>query len=153
MISGWWGIARHINYVGDWTMAWSWCLPCGMFQAPLCRLVLSHTNVLSFDQALATSCLSSMSFILESCWYTAICEMSTVAASSMVKIGTAIAPLFGIGLFHTSTKKHKHRPTTLYARKRFHFLEGNKLRPYWSIGRPIKYVNQSQERNPIRKSR
>jgi len=29
MISGWWGIARHINYVGDWTMAWSWCLPCG----------------------------------------------------------------------------------------------------------------------------
>lgn len=29
MVSGWWGIARHINYVGDWTMAWSWCLPCG----------------------------------------------------------------------------------------------------------------------------
>jgi len=30
MISGWWGIARHINYVGDWTMAWAWCLPCGI---------------------------------------------------------------------------------------------------------------------------
>ncbi|KAL0030637.1 hypothetical protein WJX77_000398 [Trebouxia sp. C0004] len=27
--SGWWGIARHINYTGDWLMAWSWCLPCG----------------------------------------------------------------------------------------------------------------------------
>lgn len=29
IISGWWGIARHINYTGDWLMAWAWCLPCG----------------------------------------------------------------------------------------------------------------------------
>lgn len=29
IISGWWGLARHINYTGDWLMAWSWCLPCG----------------------------------------------------------------------------------------------------------------------------
>mmetsp|Transcript_7520 Transcript_7520/g.11896 ORF Transcript_7520/g.11896 Transcript_7520/m.11896 type:complete len:174 (+) Transcript_7520:246-767(+) len=29
LISGWWGIARHVNYFGDWVMAWSWCLPCG----------------------------------------------------------------------------------------------------------------------------
>jgi len=29
MVNGWWGLARHINYTGDWTMAWSWCLPCG----------------------------------------------------------------------------------------------------------------------------
>lgn len=29
LISGWWGIARHINYFGDWLMAWAWCLPCG----------------------------------------------------------------------------------------------------------------------------
>jgi Delta14-sterol reductase len=28
LVSGWWGIARHINYFGDWIMAWSWCLPC-----------------------------------------------------------------------------------------------------------------------------
>jgi len=27
--SGWWGIARHINYFGDWVMGWSWCLPVG----------------------------------------------------------------------------------------------------------------------------
>ncbi|KAL3143065.1 hypothetical protein ABBQ38_003340 [Trebouxia sp. C0009 RCD-2024] len=26
--SGWWGVARHINYTGDWLMAWAWCLPC-----------------------------------------------------------------------------------------------------------------------------
>ncbi|KAK9904927.1 hypothetical protein WJX75_005751 [Coccomyxa subellipsoidea] len=29
IVSGWWGIARHINYFGDWLMAWAWCLPCG----------------------------------------------------------------------------------------------------------------------------
>ncbi|CAG8447250.1 8314_t:CDS:2 [Diversispora eburnea] len=29
IISGWWGRARHINYLGDWIMAWAWCLPCG----------------------------------------------------------------------------------------------------------------------------
>jgi Delta14-sterol reductase len=25
LISGWWGLARHINYTGDWIMALSWC--------------------------------------------------------------------------------------------------------------------------------
>ncbi|SMR52141.1 unnamed protein product [Zymoseptoria tritici ST99CH_3D1] len=25
--SGWWGTARHINYMGDWFMSWSYCLP------------------------------------------------------------------------------------------------------------------------------
>lgn len=29
IVSGWWGIARHINYFGDWVMAWAWCLPVG----------------------------------------------------------------------------------------------------------------------------
>lgn len=29
MISGWWGIARHINYTADWLMGLSWCLCCG----------------------------------------------------------------------------------------------------------------------------
>jgi len=29
LISGWWGIARHINYLGDIFMALAWCLPCG----------------------------------------------------------------------------------------------------------------------------
>ncbi len=27
--SGYWGLARHVNYFGDWLMAWAWCLPCG----------------------------------------------------------------------------------------------------------------------------
>lgn len=29
IVSGWWGICRHVNYLGDWIMAWAWCLPCG----------------------------------------------------------------------------------------------------------------------------
>ncbi|KAI8988217.1 ergosterol biosynthesis ERG4/ERG24 [Mycotypha africana] len=32
--SGWWGVARHINYLGDWLMSLSWSLPCG-FGSPI----------------------------------------------------------------------------------------------------------------------
>ena len=27
--SGWWGAARHVNYLGDWIMGLAWCLPTG----------------------------------------------------------------------------------------------------------------------------
>jgi Delta14-sterol reductase len=30
LVSGWWGVARHINYLGDWLQAASYCLPSGM---------------------------------------------------------------------------------------------------------------------------
>ena len=33
LVSGWWGVARHINYFGDWLLGWSWCLPCGFQHA------------------------------------------------------------------------------------------------------------------------
>lgn len=29
IVSGWWGVSRHINYFGDWVMGLSWCLPVG----------------------------------------------------------------------------------------------------------------------------
>jgi steroid 5-alpha reductase family enzyme len=29
LCSGWWGVARHINYTGDWLMGLAWCLTCG----------------------------------------------------------------------------------------------------------------------------
>lgn len=29
LLSGWWGLSRHSNYMGDLTMALSWCLACG----------------------------------------------------------------------------------------------------------------------------
>ncbi|GBF96191.1 delta(14)-sterol reductase [Raphidocelis subcapitata] len=28
--SGWWGAARHINYLGDWIMGFAWCMPTGL---------------------------------------------------------------------------------------------------------------------------
>lgn len=34
LIEGWWGLSQHPNYLGDWLMAWAWCLPCG-FSTPL----------------------------------------------------------------------------------------------------------------------
>ena len=30
IVSGWWGICRHPNYVGDLMMGLAWCLPCGL---------------------------------------------------------------------------------------------------------------------------
>ncbi|KAK0712004.1 delta(14)-sterol reductase like protein [Lasiosphaeris hirsuta] len=30
LVSGWWGVARHINYLGDWLQAWPYCLPTGL---------------------------------------------------------------------------------------------------------------------------
>jgi len=29
LVSGWWGLARKINYTGDWLIGLSWCLLCG----------------------------------------------------------------------------------------------------------------------------
>jgi delta14-sterol reductase len=30
LVSGWWGTARHINYLGDWLLSWAYCLPTGI---------------------------------------------------------------------------------------------------------------------------
>jgi delta14-sterol reductase len=30
LVSGWWGVARHINYLGDWLQAWPYSLPTGL---------------------------------------------------------------------------------------------------------------------------
>ena len=30
LVSGWWGVARHINYFGDWLQSWPYCLPTGV---------------------------------------------------------------------------------------------------------------------------
>ena len=34
LISGWWGMARKINYTGDWLLGLAWCLPCGSAVVP-----------------------------------------------------------------------------------------------------------------------
>ena len=42
LTSGWWGTARHINYLGDWIMGWSYCLPTG-----IAGYVMTQNNVFS----------------------------------------------------------------------------------------------------------
>lgn len=34
LTSGWWGVARHSNYLGDLMMALAWCLPAGLSHVP-----------------------------------------------------------------------------------------------------------------------
>lgn len=48
---GWWGLARKINYTGDWLMTLSWCLLCGWespvpyFQAIYFLVLLVHRAI------------------------------------------------------------------------------------------------------------
>lgn len=45
LTSGWWGIARHVNYLGDLVMALAWCLPTG-FRHPLPYFYVVYMTVL-----------------------------------------------------------------------------------------------------------
>jgi delta14-sterol reductase/lamin-B receptor len=45
LTSGWWGIARHLNYLGDLLMALAWCLPAG-FEHPLPYVYFAYMIVL-----------------------------------------------------------------------------------------------------------
>jgi delta14-sterol reductase len=40
LISGWWGTARHINYLGDFIMSWTYCLPTG-----IAGYLIQHSSV------------------------------------------------------------------------------------------------------------
>jgi len=50
LISGWWGVARHMNYTGDLMMAWAWGLTCGFksfipfFYATYMTILLIHRD-------------------------------------------------------------------------------------------------------------
>lgn len=45
LVSGWWGWARHPNYLGDWIMSWSYSLPTGL-AGYLIRHPTPHTSAL-----------------------------------------------------------------------------------------------------------
>ncbi len=45
LTSGWWGMARHMNYFGDLIMALAWCLPCG-FGSPLPYFYITYFTIL-----------------------------------------------------------------------------------------------------------
>ncbi|EPS27799.1 hypothetical protein PDE_02743 [Penicillium oxalicum 114-2] len=53
MISGWWGLARHINYLGDWIMSWSYCLPTGVAGYTLIQSINPSTGAVQ-TQAVQT---------------------------------------------------------------------------------------------------
>lgn len=36
LVSGWWGVVRHPNYLGDLLMALAWSLPCGQSRSSSC---------------------------------------------------------------------------------------------------------------------
>ncbi|PCH00879.1 Ergosterol biosynthesis ERG4/ERG24 [Penicillium occitanis (nom. inval.)] len=46
LISGWWGTARHINYLGDWLMSWGYCLPTGFAGYTIIEAINSSTGEL-----------------------------------------------------------------------------------------------------------
>jgi delta14-sterol reductase len=45
LTSGWWGLARHINYFGDLLMALAWCLPC-LFGSPVPYFYVTYFTIL-----------------------------------------------------------------------------------------------------------
>jgi protein-S-isoprenylcysteine O-methyltransferase Ste14 len=45
LTSGWWGLARHMNYLGDLLMGLAWCLPCG-FESPLPYFYIIYLTIL-----------------------------------------------------------------------------------------------------------
>lgn len=45
LTSGWWGMSRHMNYLGDLTMALAWCLPTG-FEHPLPYFYVVYFTIL-----------------------------------------------------------------------------------------------------------
>ena len=50
LTSGWWGLSRHPNYLGDWLMSLAWCLPCG-FASPLPWFYATYFAVLLLHRA------------------------------------------------------------------------------------------------------
>lgn len=45
LTSGWWGVARHLNYFGDLLMGLAWCLPAG-FEHPLPYFYIAYFVIL-----------------------------------------------------------------------------------------------------------
>jgi delta14-sterol reductase/lamin-B receptor len=51
IVSGWWGMARKINYTGDWLMSFSWCLTTG-FVSPIPYFYCIYFGVLLVHRAI-----------------------------------------------------------------------------------------------------
>lgn len=51
LTSGWWGMARKINYTGDWLITLSWCLLCG-FRSPIPYFQALYFAILLYHRAM-----------------------------------------------------------------------------------------------------
>lgn len=60
LVSGWWGIARHINYLGDWLISWAWCLPTGFAGYHLLR----HDNTTTSFSSTSTTNTTTLATVL-----------------------------------------------------------------------------------------
>jgi protein-S-isoprenylcysteine O-methyltransferase Ste14 len=60
LASGWWGLARHMNYLGDWLMGLAWCLTTGFSSAlpysyiVFLTILLVHRERRDHDQCAAS---------------------------------------------------------------------------------------------------
>ncbi|KAK4990175.1 erg24, C-14 sterol reductase [Elasticomyces elasticus] len=51
LTTGWWGQARHINYLGDWLMSWAYCLPTGVAGYIIRRSIITGQKTVTQGEA------------------------------------------------------------------------------------------------------
>lgn len=61
LISGWWGMARKINYTGDWLMGFSWSLCCGAM-SPIAYFYAIYFLVLLIHRAMRDDHFCSLKY-------------------------------------------------------------------------------------------
>lgn len=54
--TGWWGLARHVNYFGDWLSALAYCLPCGKAIIPYYYMVYFAALLIHREQRDEAKC-------------------------------------------------------------------------------------------------
>ncbi len=61
LTSGWWGVARHLNYLGDLMMGLAWCLPTG-FGHPLPYFYITYFTILLVHRELRDNKMCAMRY-------------------------------------------------------------------------------------------
>ncbi|PBP26500.1 Delta(14)-sterol reductase [Diplocarpon rosae] len=90
LTSGWWGTARHINYFGDWIMAWAMCLTTG-----ISGYLVQHSSV----APVPGQSLANQSFIYEGAsTYTEVLQGSARGYGMIITYWYVL--YFGILLIH-----------------------------------------------------